>query len=986
LKTFIPFHFCFLLFFSSFPLTLFAQSPGDCILIPDIHFNSSSQISVHVTDIYSDDGSSHSAFFPENLPGNLALCPDQSATFVAFISSNAGYVLGDPGPLFPQNLDITWTLKNDTGSVLLQSPLQSFTGPLILSSTTEFLLDSSLLSSLPFGDYSVTISAIAQPPTGFPPSCVDFHLLSLSSTFLFHLIHVTSITATLSGQPLQNPASLTSDQLQPFFLTALLDPPVPRQFSYSIGWAVEPSDAGTFNFFTDPNGEQDANLSFLNAIFTPNPSFLGTATISASCCSSACPSPPHAQFTYSVTGLNDCLQNASLNILNLTIDSVDYQNDSYSTCLNFVTISAQIEVEPTQITSSSSTIQEIFPRDGFIHWRLFKDAQQIHEQTEAFTGTLPSSLNTSFTLNLDQAGVYFIGITFSAQSPGDFSHLNPINCSPLAVDTANRFYADPKQLTLSRIELQNASLNILNLTIDSVDYQNDSYSTCSNFVTISAQLEVEPTQITSSSSTIQEIFPRDGFIHWKLFKDTQQIHEQTEAFTGTLPSSLNTSFTLNLDQAGVYSVALSFSAKSPGDFSHLATNCNPLPVDTEGRFYAEPKQLTLYRIEIAGIVVDFSIPAGVQNGQAFLKGSLDSIDFSVQWNPADIDTNDLPNLVTWTLIPTNQATLTTLLNNKARLESINPAYTGAITVKAECYSSQAEFTVHIFDGYVVSIQYPYPNRMWCKGDTHPFGGSVSVLLEANLSPGLLTSPSYDHAKIIWSLSQSSVGLLTPVTGDHRLATFEYLPASPYVSMVEGDIQITARYDITPFAPPLELTVYEIVNVKWETFINPIDDNKHPILDDPTHPDYARARTWDNLYNPPVAGQEDKPPLWGGGKRIYPDKNAPTDSLALAEDQRLVKLEIEMQPSTVSDLPLYLKVFDVDDPTQSRHFFRPSTPGTNFFYEARFIDDNDAYSSTGRVHLPRGGDNRGKLADYGLYPSFAKEMTVLSSAGSTTQLL
>jgi hypothetical protein len=223
LKTFIPFHFCFLLFFSSFPLTLFAQSPGDCILIPDIHFNSSSQISVHVTDIYSDDGSSHSAFFPENLPGNLALCPDQSATFVAFISSNAGYVLGDPGPLFPQNLDITWTLKNDTGSVLLQSPLQSFTGPLILSSTTEFLLDSSLLSSLPFGDYSVTISAIAQPPTGFPPSCVDFHLLSLSSTFLFHLIHVTSITATLSGQPLQNPASLTSDQLQPFFLTALLD-------------------------------------------------------------------------------------------------------------------------------------------------------------------------------------------------------------------------------------------------------------------------------------------------------------------------------------------------------------------------------------------------------------------------------------------------------------------------------------------------------------------------------------------------------------------------------------------------------------------------------------------------------------------------------------------------------------------------------------------------------------------------------------------
>jgi hypothetical protein len=91
LKTFIPFHFCFLLFFSSFPLTLFAQSPGDCILIPDIHFNSSSQISVHVTDIYSDDGSSHSAFFPENLPGNLALCPDQSATFVAFILSISIY-------------------------------------------------------------------------------------------------------------------------------------------------------------------------------------------------------------------------------------------------------------------------------------------------------------------------------------------------------------------------------------------------------------------------------------------------------------------------------------------------------------------------------------------------------------------------------------------------------------------------------------------------------------------------------------------------------------------------------------------------------------------------------------------------------------------------------------------------------------------------------------------------------------------------------
>jgi hypothetical protein len=436
---------------------------------------------------------------------------------------------------------------------------------------------------------------------------------------------------------------------------------------------------------------------------------------------------------------------------------------------------------------------------------------------------------------------------------------------------------------------------------------------------------------------------------------------------GLFPVPLTLPLTLNLDQAGVYSVALSFSAKSPGDFSHLATNCNPLPVDTEGRFYAEPKQLTLYRIEIAGIVVDSSIPAGVQNGQAFLKGSLDSIDFSVQWNPADIDTNNLPNLVTWTLIPDTEATLTTLLNNKARLESINPAYTGAITVKAECYSSQAEFTVHLFDGYVVSIQYPYPNRMWCKGNTHPFGGSDSVLLEANLSPGLLTSPSYDHTKIIWSLSESTVGTLTPLTGDHRQATFKYLPASPYVSMVEGDIQITARYDISPFAPALGLTVWDVMNLKWEVFTNPIDENVHPILDNPSHPDYARARTWDNLYNPPVLGEEDRVPPWGGGKRIYPDKNTPAEDEVEAGFQKIVRIKAEVEPTTLSGPLLIFKVFDVDDPTVSRHFFHPSDPSVNHFYEAKAIDAEDDYDANGGVILPKGGDNKG--SNYGFFTAF-----------------
>jgi hypothetical protein len=347
----------------------------------------------------------------------------------------------------------------------------------------------------------------------------------------------------------------------------------------------------------------------------------------------------------------------------------------------------------------------------------------------------------------------------------------------------------------------------------------------------------------------------------------------------------------------------------------------------------------------------------------------------VKFNP-DILAETLPELITWTLIPTNAATLVPFPDNTALLDSIDPDYLGLITVRAECYDHSDEFTIEIIPHSITVSGDPSFSTRICRGDPHPFGTSASINITTHLSPELLADPSYDHSNINWLLiASSSVGTLVPSLTDRRNAVFTYNATSDYVSSAEDDILITASYDDGPYAPPFTLTVYDIVSIFWETDINPIDNNVHPVLDNPAHPDYARARTWDNLYNPPPAGEEDQPPLWGGGKRIYPDKNNPTDTADDANLQRQVIITVVIHPSTISNIPITFKVFDIDDPTQSRHFFHPSNPSVNHFYNAKDIDGNDVYNVVnGRVLEEVGDDNQGAVSTYGFLPDLEKTIT------------
>lgn len=66
-----------------------------------------------------------------------------------------------------------------------------------------------------------------------------------------------------------------------------------------------------------------------------------------------------------------------------------------------------------------------------------------------------------------------------------------------------------------------------------------------------------------------------------------------------------------------------------------------------------------------------------------------------------------------------------------------------------------------------------------------------------------------------------------------------------------------------------------VSVEWEAINSPLDDN----------------------------------PNWGGGFRMFPDKQSPTDTV----DRTKVRLRATVSPA-VSNVAVYFKVFDVDDPT------------------------------------------------------------------------
>ena len=89
----------------------------------------------------------------------------------------------------------------------------------------------------------------------------------------------------------------------------------------------------------------------------------------------------------------------------------------------------------------------------------------------------------------------------------------------------------------------------------------------------------------------------------------------------------------------------------------------------------------------------------------------------------------------------------------------------------------------------------------------------------------------------------------------------------------------------------------LISLEWEEFGSDIDDN----------------------------------PNWNGGKRIFPDKQSPTDTLARDK----VRLRAKVTPE-LPNIPLYFKAFDVDDPTPSS------------------MDSNNVIDSNGDA----GNDNRG----------------------------